>query len=79
LSAAVLIASSAIFFRDLCAPLRIVATDMKLAHCSRTFIAIAILAISVQHSRAYGPDGHHIVGAIADERLANTPAGLCRS
>ncbi|MEP6698107.1 MAG: S1/P1 nuclease [Verrucomicrobiota bacterium] len=23
----------------------------------------------------YGPDGHHIVGAIADERLANTPTG----
>src|SRR5438045_8825874 len=27
-------------------------------------------AIRVQ---AYGPDGHEIVGAIADERLANTP------
>ena len=24
---------------------------------------------------AYGPNGHQIVGAIADERLANTPAG----
>jgi hypothetical protein len=52
-----------------------VATDMKLSHGSRTLIAIAILAISVQHVGAYGPDGHHIVGAIADERLANTPAG----
>ena len=48
---------------------------MKLFRCSRTLIAIAILAIPVQRARAYGPDGHHIVGAIADERLANTPAG----
>ena len=63
------------FLRDLCAPLRIVATDMKLFHCSRTLIAIAILAISVQHAHGYGQDGHHIVGAIADERLANTPTG----
>jgi len=47
---------------------------MKLLQCSRILIAIGILAISSQQSRAYGPDGHHIVGAIADERLTNTPA-----
>jgi S1/P1 Nuclease len=63
------------FLGDLCAPLRIVAPEMKLSHGSRTLIAIAILAISIQRIRAYGPEGHHIVGAIADERLANTPAG----
>jgi S1/P1 Nuclease len=26
-------------------------------------------------SRAYGPEGHKIIGGIADQRLANTPAG----
>ena len=29
----------------------------------------------VSGASAYGPNGHQIVGAIADERLANTPAG----
>ena len=29
----------------------------------------------VSDAFAYGPNGHQIVGAIADERLANTPAG----
>ncbi len=48
---------------------------MKLFHCPTKLIALAILALAVQPARAYGPDGHHIVGAIADERLANTPAG----
>ena len=48
---------------------------MKPAHFARTLICIAMLALFVGQSRAYGPDGHHIVGAIADERLANTPAG----
>ncbi len=45
------------------------------ARFSKTLIAIAILAIPVQQSCAYGPDGHHIIGAIADEKLANTPTG----
>jgi hypothetical protein len=48
---------------------------MRLFHYSRTLIAIAILALAVQQVRAYGVDGHHIVGDIADTRLANTPAG----
>ncbi|MGI9087489.1 MAG: S1/P1 nuclease [Chthoniobacterales bacterium] len=49
---------------------------MTLPHCrSRALLAIALLAFSAQAVRAYGPDGHHIVGAIADELLANTPAG----
>jgi len=36
-------------------------------------IACALLALRVS-TLAYGPLGHEIVGAIADERLANTPA-----
>ncbi len=45
----------------------------------RTFFISAVAAVSVfaaaSSSRAYGPIGHQIVGAIADERLANTPTG----
>lgn len=37
------------------------------------FFAICLLAPS---ANAYGPNGHQIVGAIADERLAKTPTGL---
>jgi hypothetical protein len=36
--------------------------------------ALAALLLSPCASFAYGPLGHEIVGAIADERLANTPA-----
>jgi hypothetical protein len=35
----------------------------------------AIAALVVNSAQAYGPIGHQIVGAIADERLARTPAG----
>src|SRR5437867_8218986 len=35
-------------------------------------IAFAVLALRAS-TLAYGPLGHEIVGAIADERLANTP------
>ena len=40
-------------------------------------IAVLFLAccFGVARADAYGPNGHQIVGAIADERLANTPAG----
>jgi len=39
-------------------------------------IVIALCALVVlQNARAYGPVGHEIIGAIADERLAHTPAG----
>ena len=39
-------------------------------------LILAILAIRFAHPlQAYGPLGHEIVGAIADERLANTAAG----
>jgi len=48
---------------------------VTLSHCSRIFLATAILALPIWHVHAYGPDGHHLVGAIADERLANTPTG----
>ncbi|MEP6685483.1 MAG: S1/P1 nuclease [Verrucomicrobiota bacterium] len=49
---------------------------MKLFDRVRTLlVAVAVLAISAQHVHAYGQEGHHIVGAIADERLANTPTG----
>jgi len=29
----------------------------------------------VPGTQAYGPDGHKIIGAIADQKLANTPTG----
>ena len=61
--------------RDLCSRLRIVASGVKFLNCSRTLLALAILAMPARSVHAYGPDGHHLVGAIADERLANTPAG----
>src|SRR4029453_19307689 len=38
-------------------------------------ILIAFIVVAFRASiLAYGPLGHEIVGAIADERLANTPA-----
>src|SRR2546423_14582977 len=39
----------------------------------RMLIVVALLALRAS-TLAYGPLGHQIVGAIADERLANTPA-----
>ena len=36
-------------------------------------IVVALLALRAS-TLAYGPLGHEIVGAIADERLANTPS-----
>ena len=42
----------------------------------QAFAAItALLCLTSRDASAYGPDGHHIVGAVADERLANTPTG----
>ena len=39
-------------------------------------IAIAFFALFIlQNANAYGPVGHEIIGAIADEKLAQTPAG----
>ncbi|CAN5494123.1 hypothetical protein BH18VER1_BH18VER1_04290 [soil metagenome] len=38
-------------------------------------IAVLVLFVAASPSHAYGPIGHQIVGAIADERLAGTPAG----
>ena len=37
--------------------------------------AIVFAFVLADSANAYGPNGHQIVGAIADERLANTPAG----
>ena len=37
------------------------------------FLTFVLVAIST--ARAYGPEGHQTVGAIADRLLANTPAG----
>lgn len=34
-----------------------------------------LVALPVAQAAAYGPIGHQVVGAIADERLAKTPAG----
>src|SRR2546430_5683610 len=38
----------------------------------RMLIVVALLALRASTTLAYGPLGHEIVGAIADERLANT-------
>src|SRR2546421_12170571 len=39
-------------------------------------LAIAFFALFIlQNANAYGPGGHEIIGAIADEKLAHTPAG----
>ena len=37
------------------------------------FLLALLLPLDLAH--AYGPDGHKIIGAIADQRLANTPTG----
>src|SRR5712691_9848450 len=36
---------------------------------------LLLAAVFPPHVQAYGPDGHRIIGAIADQKLANTPAG----
>jgi len=41
----------------------------------RIAIALAVTFLVASNSFAYGPIGHQIVGAIADERLANTSTG----
>src|SRR5882762_450235 len=38
-------------------------------------LAVAVTFLVAYNSLAYGPVGHRIVGAIADERLANTSTG----
>ncbi len=48
--------------------------DMRPPAFFRSLLVFAFVALA-NHGLAYGPDGHHIVGAIADERLANTPTG----
>src|SRR6202030_3698700 len=40
----------------------------------KTATALCALVV-LQNARAYGPVGHEIIGAIADERLAHTSAG----
>ncbi len=40
------------------------------------FVSLAIVLLFSASAQAYGPIGHQIVGAIADERLANTPTGI---
>ena len=37
---------------------------------------LAALLLVPNHASAYGPIGHQVVGAIADERLANSPTGV---
>jgi hypothetical protein len=36
---------------------------------------LLLLLAFVYQTQAYGPDGHKIIGAIADQKLANTPTG----
>ena len=45
---------------------------MKSATCRSWFLAISAVIWFAIAAQAYGPLGHEIVGAIADERLANT-------
>ena len=44
----------------------------------KKLLALSLLCAlgSVRQTQAYGPDGHRIIGAIADQKLANTPAGV---
>jgi S1/P1 Nuclease len=48
---------------------------MKSALCRTLFLVFLTLQFSTA-AQAYGPLGHEIVGAIADERLANTPTAI---
>ncbi|HEY1769942.1 MAG TPA: S1/P1 nuclease [Chthoniobacterales bacterium] len=41
----------------------------------KKILVLLLLCAAVPRARAYGPEGHEIVGAIADRLLANTPAG----
>ncbi len=41
----------------------------------QAILVLLAALVWVPHSEAYGPNGHRIVGAIADERLANTETG----
>jgi hypothetical protein len=41
--------------------------------CFSTFVLLVLALSSPAH--AYGPEGHKIIGAIADRKLANTPTG----
>jgi hypothetical protein len=51
------------------------ATKMKSATWGSLLLAISAILSSVIPAHAFGPLGHEIVGAIADERLASTPRG----
>src|SRR6266478_9254088 len=46
---------------------------MKSATCRSLFLAISATIWFAIAAQAYGPLGHEIAGAIADERLAGTP------
>ena len=41
----------------------------------RIALLLMVLCAVAAKTHAYGPDGHEIVGGIADKRLANTPTG----
>jgi hypothetical protein len=42
----------------------------------KRLITLLLFALALARStQGYGPDGHKIIGAIADQKLANTPAG----
>ena len=38
-------------------------------------VSVVFALLLVDELRAYGPDGHKIIGAIADQKLAGTPTG----
>lgn len=41
----------------------------------RNFFLLLLLGLTLPAAFAYGPEGHQIVGAVADRLLANTPTG----
>ena len=48
---------------------------MKILPCRISILFLAFALLSGNSLKAYGPAGHEIVGAIADERLAGTETG----
>ncbi|MEO8439465.1 MAG: S1/P1 nuclease [Spartobacteria bacterium] len=47
---------------------------------TKAFLLASLLLIALSHPAcAYGPDGHKIIGGIADRRMTGTPAGGCVS
>jgi hypothetical protein len=49
---------------------------MPVLHCAKVFVVAAILCLTLEPSaHAWGPQGHALIGKIADQLLAGTKAG----